>query len=83
MGKLIRAHELKMAMFSSIHNDDDRITAMKLIDEAPEVDAEQVIRCGDCAYCHKLGDGSLWYCGKHILSNIQPYMFCYWGEYKE
>ena len=59
-----------------------------IIDNAPTIDAEPIVRCKDCKRCHRFADDSnsnmkSW-CLKFSLSKrVNDDDFCAWGERKD
>ena len=51
------------------------------IDNAPTVDAVEVVRCKDCRYCQRDASG-LW-CFNDFQHDLQPNDFCSYGERKD
>ena len=59
-------------------------SALRLLREAPTIDAEPVVRCKDCVSFHYSGmggDNGILYCAKGI--EMQPTDFCSYGERKD
>ena len=55
--------------------------ARKLIEDAPTVDAVEVVRCKDCKYL--MFSDCYGECGKGHMWIVSPYDFCSYGERKE
>ena len=55
--------------------------ARKLIEDAPTVDAVEVVRCKDCKYL--MFSDCYGECGKGHMGIVSPYDFCSYGERKE
>ena len=55
--------------------------ARKLIEDAPTVDAVEVVRCKDCKYL--MFSDCYGECGKGHMGVVRPYDFCSYGERKE
>ena len=51
------------------------------LDEAPTVDAVEVVRCKDCKHCRRDAYG-LW-CFNDYEHSLQPDDFCSYGERRE
>lgn len=56
-------------------------SAIKIIDDAPSVDAVEVVRCKDCKYL--MFSDCYGECGKGHMGIVSPYDFCSYGERKE
>lgn len=56
-------------------------SAIKIIDDAPTVDAVEVVRCKDCKYL--MFSDCYGECGKGHMGIVSPYDFCSYGERKE
>ena len=54
--------------------------ARKLIEDAPTVDAVEVVRCKDCKYL--MFSDCYGECGKGHMGIVSPYDFCSYGERK-
>lgn len=57
---------------------------MGVIDEAPTIDAVEVVRCKDC--CHRVHDEErgLYYCEMYYgQGDVSDKNFCQWGERRE
>lgn len=46
---------------------------IRMIEDAPSVDAEPVIRCKHCAHCVPLQDGKSFYCKSSEMEFYAPY----------
>ena len=55
--------------------------ARKLIEDAPTVDAVEVVRCKDCKYL--MFSDCYGECGQGHMGIVSPYDFCSYGERKE
>ena len=55
--------------------------ARKLIEDAPTVDAVEVVRCKDCKYL--MFSDCYGECGKGHMGIVSTYDFCSYGERKE
>ena len=60
--------------------DEDRDWLKKCIEEAPAVDAVEVVRCKDCKHSFEDDfDGSLWCCRDREIEVVEGH-FCSYGE---
>lgn len=59
-----------------------QLEIVDMINNAPTVDAVEVVRCKDCKYCKNLTNGIACFCShNHALVNL--WGFCSYGERKE
>lgn len=59
--------------------------ALPLVDDAPTVDAVEVVRCRDCKRCYKhttkRNRQKMWICMRNDFEVcVRPYDFCSYGE---
>ena len=90
--RLIDADALKTTMDECIYSDRDRFStgyAKSFIDDAPTVDAEPVVRCGECKWfqANMMSDGYLpkgvpEYECRHWCGATDPTDYCSYGERK-
>ena len=78
--RLIDADKLKQMRFSCGYNNDDELLVpfrdvVRAIDQAPTVDAVEVVRCGDCAFYSR-------YCAFDDCVKPQDH-YCAYGERKD
>ena len=70
MGEYIkRSYIRKMAMLETAYTmetETDAAVVLRMIDDAPSVDAVSVVRCKDCEYFNGLAKTSLLVDGKHV-----------------
>ncbi len=83
--RLIDANALKSEFewLKSVVNEsskDEVMDVMQRIDNAPTVDAVEVVRCKDCKYLNSDANG-LW-CFRDYENNLTPEDFCSNGERK-
>mgnify|MGYP007066584802 CR=1 FL=1 len=60
-------------------------SAIKIIDNAPTVDAVEVVRCRDCEH-FKIGEDNVYYCRRDKLGRgifMRKSDFCSYGERKD
>lgn len=84
--RLIDANTLKSEFewLKSVVNEsskDEVMDVMQRIDNAPTVDAVEVVRCKDCKLC--LSDAHGLWCFRDYEYNLQPDDFCSHGERRE
>lgn len=54
------------------------------VDEAPTVDAVEVVRCKDCKHwCNEIDEHTYECCTRAIVNRFKPDDFCSYGERKE
>lgn len=64
------------------NNEDRDEVALPLVDEAPTVDAVEVVRCGQCRYGEEIEDG-LFLCHYEGMTWNPADHFCSYGERRE
>ena len=62
--------------------------ATRILQEAPTVDAVEVVRCKDCKHYRPQKKSAHWenranYCNRIVTIKTRPYDFCSYGERKE
>lgn len=72
--KLINSLNIRSVTYNCIIN--------KCIDDAPTIDAVEVVRCKDCKY-FGIKDLVYVYCNYHMTDIIMPNDYCSYGERKE
>ena len=58
-----------------------------ILQEAPTVDAVEIVRCMDCKHYMPQKKSAHWenranYCNRIVMIKVQPYDFCSYGERK-
>ena len=62
--------------------------ATLILQEAPTIDAVEIVRCRDCKHYRPQKKSAHWenranYCNRIVTIKTQPYDFCSYGERKE
>jgi len=80
--RLIDANALKVKGFAD-HDTGEGIVFVQDIDEAPTVDAVEVVRCEKCQYWNPRYE-TMGICMKHnsIVTFTKPDFYCAWGKDK-
>ena len=85
--RLIDADELKgrVTFSSSQHlNAQAKTAATKIIDNAPTIDAVEVVRCKDCANRYYDESRNLYYCTMYYgMGDVHDENYCSFGERKD
>ena len=77
--RLIDANELWHKTFIC----DEVAEVRKFIEQAPTVDAVEVVRCKDCKHCSNNTPDGLHWCDEHEIGSLCDDDFCSYGERRE
>lgn len=82
MARLIDLDEIKPMFFPSYEM--DGLDVVRYLNTMPTVDAEEVVRCKDCVFCHYNSSNETYKCStmNGMYRTVEPNEFCAYGERK-
>ena len=82
MARLIDLDEIKPMFLPSTEM--DGLDVVRYLNTLPTVDAEEVVRCKDCVFCHYNSSNETYKCStmNGMYRTVEPNEFCAYGERK-
>ena len=80
--RLIDANDLKQKAVPHYFDNCCYAVSVKDIDDAPTVDAVEVVRCKDCKHRYTAASGVI-FCTQHLTMSANDDDFCSYGERRE
>lgn len=83
MARFIDLEKIKPMFFPSYEM--DGLDVVRYLNTMPTVDAEEVVRCKDCVFCHYNSSNETYKCStmNGMYRTVEPNEFCAYGERKD